>query len=163
MARKTTGSTQRDRQAATPIAVADIDAVAVASSAVSTYKKILAQVLENRPSGTRQRLAAALGKNRSFVSQIANPAYPTPIPAQHLDVIFEVCLFSHHDRDAFLDAYAVAHPGRLQRHRQHRHKEHRLRPVTIYLPDLENDKKNQALDKLVSDLALRIAKLTDVM
>ena len=136
---------------------------APASSAVAGYKQILAQMLENRPSGTRQRLAAALGKNRSFVSQIANPAYPTPIPAQHLDIIFEVCLFPQHEREAFLDAYAAAHPGRLQRHRQHHHKEHRLRPVTVYLPDLENDKKNQALDKLVSDLALRIAKLTDMM
>ena len=44
---------------------------------------------DNRPSGTRQRLAGALGKNRSFVSQIANPAYPVPIPVQHLETIFE--------------------------------------------------------------------------
>ena len=35
------------------------------------------------PSGTRQRLAAALGKNRSFVTQITSPAYATPIPARH--------------------------------------------------------------------------------
>ncbi|HVJ41545.1 MAG TPA: hypothetical protein VM639_08605 [Dongiaceae bacterium] len=133
-----------------------------ASSAVSNYKQILAQVLENRPSGTRQRLAAALAKNRSFVSQIANPAYPTPIPAQHLEVIFEVCLFPNHEREAFLDAYAAAHPGRLQRHRHHHPKEHRLRPVTVYLPDLENEKKNQALDKLISDIALKIGKLTEL-
>lgn len=131
------------------------------SSAVAEYKQILANVLENRPSGTRQRLAAALGKNRSFVSQIANPAYATPIPSQHLDLIFEVCLFPHHEREIFLDAYARAHPGRLQRARPR--KEHRLRPVTVYLPDLENEKKNQALDKLITDLALRIAKLSDMM
>ena len=36
----------------------------------------------------------ALGKNRSFVSQITNPAYATPIPAQHLETIFEICHFS---------------------------------------------------------------------
>ena len=43
---------------------------------VAEYKAILKRVLDNRPSGTRQRLAKALGKNRSFISQIANPAYP---------------------------------------------------------------------------------------
>ena len=52
------------------------------------------RVLDRRPSGTRQRLADALGKNRSFVSQITNPAYQTPIPAQHFDPIFEICHFS---------------------------------------------------------------------
>ena len=56
------------------------------SVAVARYKGVLQQVLEARPSGTRQRIAAALGKNRSFVSQIANPAYATPIPARHLDL-----------------------------------------------------------------------------
>lgn len=140
----------------------ETEPAAAPSSAVAAYKQILAQVLENRPSGTRQRLAAALAKNRSFVSQIASPAYPTPIPAQHLDVIFEVCLFSHHDRDAFLDAYAAAHPGRLQRHRQHHHKEHRLRPVTVYLPDLEDERKNQALDRLISEIALKIGKMSEM-
>ena len=55
------------------------------ASAIADYKKILKTVLDNRPSGTRQRLAMALGKNRSFVSQIANPAYAMPIPAQHLE------------------------------------------------------------------------------
>ena len=59
------------------------------------------QVLDNRPSGTRQRLAKALGKNRSFISQIANPAYPVPIPAQHLETMFELCHFSQDERRDF--------------------------------------------------------------
>jgi hypothetical protein len=116
-------------------------------------------VLDNRPSGTRQRLAAALGKNRSFVSQIGNPAYATPIPAQHLDLMFEICLFQAGERKAFLDHYARAHPGKLDRAR-HR-KDHRLRPLTIYVPDLEDDVKNHALDRLLADIATRIGKLTD--
>jgi hypothetical protein len=128
-------------------------------SAVADYKRILARVLENRPSGTRQRLAAALGKNRSFVSQIANPGYATPIPAQHLDVIFEICLFPATEERAFLEHYAKAHPGRLERAR-HR-KEHRLRPLTVYVPDLGDERKNQALDRLLVDLAARIGKLTN--
>ena len=128
-------------------------------NAVAEYKRILARVLENRPSGTRQRLAVALGKNRSFVSQIANPSYQTPIPVQHLDVIFELCLFPATDRKAFLEAYGRAHPGKLERTR-HR-KDHRLRPVTVYVPDLEDEAKNHALDRLLSDIATRIGKLTE--
>ena len=62
-----------------------------APSPLARYKTILRQVLDNRPSGTRQRLAEALGKNRSFISQIVNPAYMTPIPAQHLETIFQIC------------------------------------------------------------------------
>jgi hypothetical protein len=128
-------------------------------TAVAEYKHILARVLENRPSGTRQRLAVALGKNRSFVSQIANPSYSTPIPAQHLDLIFEICLFPAGERQKFLEAYGRAHPGKLERTR-HR-KEHRLRPVTVYVPDLENEAKNHALDRLLADIAARIGKLTE--
>ena len=128
-------------------------------SAVAEYKRILARVLENRPSGTRQRLAVALGKNRSFVSQIANPNYQTPIPAQHLDTIFEVCLFPGTDRKAFLEAYGRAHPGKLERTRHRR--DHRLRPVTVYVPDLEDEAKNHALDRLLADIAARIGKLTE--
>ena len=126
---------------------------------VADYKRILAKVLDNRPSGTRQKLAVARGKNRSFVSQIANPSYATPIPAQHLDLIFEICLFPTGERKAFLDAYSRAHPGKLERIRHK--KEHRLRPVTVYVPDLDDEAKNHALDRLLADIALRIGRLTD--
>jgi hypothetical protein len=63
------------------------------SPPVIEYKRILQSVLENRPSATRLRLAAVLGKNRSFISQIANPAYSVPVPYRHLDTIFEICHF----------------------------------------------------------------------
>ena len=49
------------------------------SCAVADYKQILKKVLDGRPSGMRQRLAEAIGKNRSFVSQISNSAYQVPI------------------------------------------------------------------------------------
>ena len=75
-------------------------------AAVARYKTILAARHRPRPSGTRQRLAGALGKNRSFVSQITNPAYATPIPARHLETIFEICHFSPEDAAHFLDAYS---------------------------------------------------------
>src|SRR5258708_13538739 len=81
---------------------------------VADYKVILRRVLDNRPSGTRLKLAAALGKNRSFVTQITNPAYLVPIPAKHAAIIFEVCHLSSSERAAFLDTYGRAHPGRLR-------------------------------------------------
>ena len=81
---------------------------------VADYKLILRRVLDNRPSGTRLKLAAALGKNRSFVTQITNPAYLVPIPAKHVAIIFEVCHLSGAERAAFLEAYGRAHPGRLR-------------------------------------------------
>src|SRR5580704_7340749 len=99
------------------IAMLDTDAVArsnvrEASPDVAAYKLILKRVLDNRPSGMRHRLALALGKNRSFISQMANPAYATPAPARHLETIFELCRFTRAERTAFLEAYALAHPRR---------------------------------------------------
>lgn len=126
-------------------------------TAVAEYKRILAGVLENRPSGTRQRLALALGKNRSFVSQIVNEVYPVPIPAKHLDTIFEVCRFPEKERLAFLDAYSRAHPGRIEHHNSA--KDQRLRPITVYVRDLGDPRRNREVDKLVADFAGRIAKL----
>ena len=61
------------------LADAAIDEPAEAG-AVAVYKRIFKDVLDSRPSGMRIRLAHAMGKNRSFVSQISNPAYPVPIP-----------------------------------------------------------------------------------
>ena len=84
------------------------------AASVEAYKSILRNILDRRPSGTRQRLATALGKNRSFITQIANPAYQTPIPAQHVQPIIQICHFSAAERRAFLEAFAHAHPNRLK-------------------------------------------------
>ena len=125
--------------------------------AVARYKSLLRDVLDNRPSGTRQRLAGALGKNRSFVSQIANPAYATPFPARHLETIFEICHFSPDDRRRFLAAYGEAHPRRLPVVPDNR----RLRPHTIYLPDFGEDARNHELDRMVADFVQRLTRLID--
>lgn len=125
--------------------------------AVRRYKTILQRVIDNRPSGTRLRLAGALGKNRSFISQITNPAYTTPIPARHVETIFEICHFSLDDRQAFLGAYAQAHPRRLSAERPER----RVRPHTIYLPDLGDDERNHELDRTVGEFVQRLTRLID--
>ena len=125
--------------------------------AVARYKGILQKVIETRPSGTRQRLAGALGKNRSFISQITNPAYATPIPAQHIETIFEICHFSPDDRRRFLDAYRAAHPrrGRAPVAREGA----RLRPHTVYLPDLGDEGRNRDLDRMVGEFIQRLTRL----
>jgi len=126
---------------------------------VADYKLILRRVLDNRPSGTRLKLAAALGKNRSFVSQITNPAYLVPIPAKHVAIIFEVCHLSGAERTAFLEAYGRAHPGRLRAP----HREARTRTIAVTVPDLGDDKKNRALDELVIDFAARLARYAETV
>ena len=125
------------------------------SAAMVAYKEILRDVLDKRPSGTRQRLATALGKNRSFVTQIANPTYLVPVPVQHLPVIFEICHFSPADRDAFVKAYHAAHPRRLfpVPHPAS------VRSVTVAMPDLGSAKRNAALDELMRDVAARLATI----
>ena len=125
--------------------------------AVVEYKTILKRVLDNRPSGTRQRLAKALGKNRSFISQISNHAYPVPIPVQHLETMFELCHFSLADRGDFLAAYRRAHPRRLVVV----HTSQRTRIVSLAVPDLGNAKRNSAVDAMVADFVRRLRKFVD--
>lgn len=123
--------------------------------AVAAYKRLLQAVCDNRPSGTRGRLAAALGTNRSFVSQLANPAYAMPIPAQHLGTIFEVCRFSPSERVSFLDAFDQAHPGR----RDVGGGETQTRVVSLRVPDLGDPRRNKAVDDLLTEHARQVARL----
>ncbi len=125
------------------------------ADAVSAYKRLLGEIIDRRPSGTRQRLATALAKNRSFVSQIANPAYATPIPASHLDLVFEVCHFSAPERAEFTRLYALAHPKRAMAEGQRRS------ILAVHLPDLGDDDRNRKLHGLVSGFVRQIVKLID--
>lgn len=123
---------------------------------VAEYKTILKEILDNRPSGTRSRLAAALGKNRSFVTQITSPPYPVPIPAAHVESILEICHFSPEARRRFLDAYARAHPRRHADGAERR----RLRAHTTYLPELGDERRNREVDALIDELARRLTRIT---
>ena len=128
-----------------------------ADSHVADYKLMLRRVLDNRPSGTRLKLAAALGKNRRFVSQITNPAYPVPIPAKHVAIIFEVCHLSGTERAAFIEAYGRAHPGRLRAP----HRDTRTRTILVTVPELGDDKKDRALEQLIVDFAARLVRYAE--
>lgn len=122
---------------------------------VEAYKTILRNVINRRPSGTRLRLAAALGKNRSFVSHMTNLASPVPIPAPHLEKIFEICHFSPTEKREFLDLFARAHPNRVRQVRGARS----LRSLKLEVLDLGDAKKNRAFDELVRETALRLVRI----
>ncbi len=81
---------------------------------IAVYKRLLRDYLALRPSGTRQRIAKVTGTHKSFISQIANPAYRVPLPAQHVETIMAVCHFSAEERAAFVAAYEAAHPGQIR-------------------------------------------------
>ncbi len=123
--------------------------------AVAEYKRIFKEVLDSRPSGMRIRLAHAMGKNRSFVSQISNPSYPVPVPVQHLATIFDVCHFPPSARASFLRAYARAHPRRIG----HLTKTPRDRSITLHLPDLGSAKRNGKVDALLQEFARRLTTI----
>ena len=120
-------------------------------------RPILQRVLEARPSGTRQRIAAALAKNRSFVTQITSPAYDTPIPARHVDLVLEICHFSPAERDAFLRRL----PPRASEPARRRPRDApRLRAHIVYLPDLGSRREaTRQLDALVGDFVQKLTEL----
>jgi hypothetical protein len=130
-------------------------ALANENDAVAAYKAVFKAVLDKRPSGMRLRLADALGKNRSFISQISNPVYATPIPAQHLDTIFQLCHFSAAEKAQFLATYNKAHPQRADNLKAGR----KERTITLQMPSLGSAKKDGQLDALLNEFVRRLALL----
>ena len=126
-------------------------------SAVADYKRILQQVLENRPAGTRLRLAEALGKNRSFISQITNPNYSVPIPAGHIERIFEICHFLASEKVQFMAGYRRAHPNRAPGNSGGT----RWREIVLRVPYLRDREKNKQLDELMKDMLQRVLRLME--
>ncbi|KQS89571.1 MULTISPECIES: hypothetical protein [unclassified Rhizobium] len=124
--------------------------------AIMAYKAILAGIIDNRPSGTRQRLAVALGKHRSFVTQITSPGYATPLPARHLATIFQVCHVSKAEQDRFLEAYQLAHPGKLP----DLGNAGGLRQLTVMVADFGDERKNRMLDEAIQDFIQKIVLIT---
>lgn len=127
------------------------------TSAVAAYKTILKGVVDNRPSGTRHRLAMALGKNRSFISQITSPAYSVPLPAGHLETVFEVCHFTPAERREFMAAYQKVHTRRTAPAKPPSSR----RTLTLTLPDLGDPRRNRQLEETVADVVRRIARLAE--
>lgn len=126
---------------------------------VAGYKRLLQSYLDRRPSGMRLKIATAIGKHKSFVSQITNPAYPVPIPARHLEAIFSICHFSPEERETFLTAYRAAHPLRSDGLKAETKAGKAGRSLTIDLPDLGD----ASLEKDVEDTIRQFAqKVIDI-
>lgn len=126
------------------------------AAAIAGYKALLRSFIERRPSGLRGRLAMALGKHKSFVSQIANPAYAVPIPRGDLPIIFELCHLSPQEREGFLALYRRAHPERRGRRAALAPRAQELR---IAIPPFRGEATAREVEALILDHAARIIRL----
>ncbi len=125
--------------------------------AVAAYKRLLKECLDRRPSGTRQRLAAALGTHKSFVSQITNPGLRVPLPAQHVPTIFRICHFSHEEQGAFLQAYRAAHPSPSLPDKTDG--EDGARTVKIDVPDFDDPQRRDEVVQAILEFSARLIAL----
>ncbi|MDJ0814764.1 MAG: hypothetical protein QNJ58_01130 [Desulfobacterales bacterium] len=130
---------------------------------VAQYKRILQRYINRRPSGARMKIAAELNKNKSFVTQITNPSYSIPVPARHLDVIFDICHFTTKERETFLKAYTAAHPNYQYRVVKPgaAPKERGRRTLSIELPVLEDSVKQQKIEAMIKAYAQELFELVN--
>jgi hypothetical protein len=126
---------------------------------VAAYKRLLQEYIDRRPSGLRLKVAKAIGKHRSFVSQITNPIYPIPVPARHLEAIFRICHLAPEEKQAFLSAYAAAHPNQPRAEPRSPRKSREKRIVEIELPILDDPEVEREMDELLRQVARQIEKL----
>lgn len=126
---------------------------------VAIYKTILQEYINRRPSGTRMKIAKALDKNKSFVSQITNPAYTIPVPVPHLNAIFDICRFSVKERETFLKAYTAAHPNYKYRLESLHSAQTGPRKLVLEIPSLDDPKKQRQAEELITNFAHQIFAL----
>lgn len=129
-----------------------------ANDAIAEYKTLLRRVIDRRPSGTRQRLAEAFGTHKSFISQVTNPAYRVPLPAQHIPALFKVCHFSPEERRVFMEIYARAHPGQYGAIEELASAEEGV--LRIPLPQFADPERRREVEHLIRDFAERLIALT---
>ena len=110
----------------------------VKAANVAAYKTILRNILEERPSGTRQRLATALGKNRSFISRICNPAYPARFRPR-ISRSFSRSPFSARAETPFPQIFERAHPNRSRQVRE----SPSLRSLKLEVYDFGDEKRSR--------------------
>jgi len=131
------------------------------AASIAAYKTILRDCIDRRPAGLRARIATALGKHKSFVSQLTNPIYPMPVPARHVETIFDICHFSPEERRSFLKAYARAHPEKKPEAAQESGAPPGRKVFSLEIPELADPRKQRALESLLREFAARLADLID--
>jgi hypothetical protein len=118
------------------------------------YKTYLREAVARRPSGTRQKLASALGTHPSFVSQITNPALKVPLPAQHIPALFQACHFTPEEQSRFLDLYKQAHPSQAAAIEELAEGERNV--VKIVLPQFDSPKTRAEVETMIREYADRL-------
>lgn len=126
---------------------------------VAEYKRILQGLINLRPSGTRMKIAQALNKNKSFVSQITNPSYSIPVPAKHLSAIFDLCRFSFKERETFLKAYTAAHPNYHYRVETTVKAPVKHRKLIIEIPMLKDHAEQRKIEEMIRSFAHQLFDL----
>jgi hypothetical protein len=124
---------------------------------ITDYKALLRLYIDRRPSGIRQKLAEAFGTHKSFISQVANPAYRVPLPARHIPALFKVCHFSAEEQRMFMEAYGRAHPGQYGAIEELAHFEEDV--VRIPLPAFADPERRREVKQLIRDFAERVVAL----
>ena len=127
---------------------------------IVAYKRILQKYVNHRPSGARIKIAEKLNKNKSFVTQITNPSYTIPVPARHLNVIFDVCHFTVKECETFLKAYTAAHPNyqyRVVKQASKPNKEQRT--LSIEIPVLADSAQQQQIESMIKEYAHQLFEL----
>jgi hypothetical protein len=126
---------------------------------VAAYKRLLQEFIDRRPSGLRLKIAKAIGKHRSFVSQITNPSYPIPVPARHLETIFRICHLAPEERQAFMAAYEAAHPRHPRETRRPARRAKERRIVEIDLPAVDDPDLEREMEEFLRQTARQLERL----
>jgi len=125
---------------------------------IRAYKLILKDALEARPSGIRLRIADMIGKNKSFVSQVTNPNYKTPLPEKYIEPIFEAVHLTPRERERFLEIYRRAHP-RSRPQTVDKPEPEETRVLRIELPRLGSQQLERKIDGMIVQMARNINDL----
>jgi hypothetical protein len=128
-----------------------------AHDAIAEYKALLREYIDRRPSGTRRKLAEAFGTHKSFISQIINPNYRVPLPAQHIPALFRVCHLNAHEQRAFMEVYARAHPGQYGAIEDLASLEEDV--LRIPLPEFSDPGHREQVEQLIKEFAERVIAL----
>ncbi len=123
---------------------------------VAAYKEILRSYIDLRPSGVRLKIADAIGKHKSFVSQIANPSYPVPLPGRHVSTIMDICHFSPKEREIFLAAYRAAHPNQSRKVKPAGRGDAGPHALRVEVPSFDNVRIQREVEDAIREFARRI-------
>lgn len=127
------------------------------SAAIGKYKTFMKSLVDQRPAGMRQMIAAALHRNRSFVTQILSPNYPETIPARHVVTIMETCRLSPEERRTFLDLYLQAHPDRINQLGDAADPANALRSMRVNVIAVDDSEVAAEIEIAVQKMALEIS------